>query len=155
VRENGYERGGLTLLDFLLGFLVNRNMRFLHNLYNGRLHRTNYLLGVMSSLVILILFLFLIFPLISPLPDLQVAFIIVILFDLLLLFVASLNARRLHDFNRSGWWQALVLVFPPLSLIFMFCFLLVKGTNGKNKHGAKPDKKIRYPHDILGFSSKQ
>lgn len=110
---------------------------------------------MISSLIILIFFWFLIFPLISQLPDLQAAFFIVILVDMLLLFVASLNARRVHDFNRSGWWQLLLLVFPPLSLILMFFFLLVKGTNGKNKHGVKPDEKIKYPHDILSLSSKQ
>jgi len=38
----------------------------------------------------------------------------------LVLVIPSLSAiiRRLHDINRSGWW-ALLIIFGPLSLIFL------------------------------------
>ena len=53
---------------------------------------------------------------------------------LIILFVVpsiSLNVRRLHDMNRSGWW--LLLNSLPLVGGIMFlalCFL--KGTDGNN-----------------------
>jgi uncharacterized membrane protein YhaH (DUF805 family) len=140
----------LNPLEFMYAEI--RTIPFIDNLYRGRLHRTNYILGMMSSFFILILFVFLMLPLVSKLPDLQAALFVVIFINLLLLFVLSLNMRRLHDFNRSGWWHLLLLVFPPSGLILMFCCLFVRGTNRENRHGVKPDKKIRYPHDILNLS---
>ncbi len=58
-----------------------------------------------------------------------------------------LVVRRLHDFNRSGWWSLIFLIFllplpwPPLgyaltalSLVLVF----VPGTHGPNRYGSRP-----------------
>ena len=75
-----------------------------------------------------------------------------------LLLISGLCARRLHDLNRSGWWQ-IVLYFPAFfiqldlmkievnDLFFVFCFIIIlrfhiwfltRGTVGPNKYGLDP-----------------
>ena len=58
----------------------------------------------------------------------------------LAVFVPTLavGARRLHDINRSGWWQLIVLI-PVLGiLILIFGFWIRKGDDGPNGHGPDP-----------------
>src|SRR5262245_46141726 len=43
----------------------------------------------------------------------------------------AVGTRRLHDTNRSGWWQLLALV--PFGAILVIVFLVQRGT-------AKPDR---------------
>lgn len=45
--------------------------------------------------------------------------------------------RRLHDTNRSGWWQLIGLV-PVLGWIVMIVFLAQKGQASANEHGPSP-----------------
>ncbi|NBX93305.1 MAG: DUF805 domain-containing protein [Proteobacteria bacterium] len=49
----------------------------------------------------------------------------------------ALGARRLHDINKSGWWQALgiIPIFGPLFLLFL---MLKEGTPGTNDYGPQP-----------------
>ncbi len=56
----------------------------------------------------------------------------------LALLVPSLavGARRLHDINKSGWWQLLVLI--PIVGIWLIVLLATKGTKGDNQYGADP-----------------
>lgn len=46
----------------------------------------------------------------------------------------SIQARRLHDVDRSGWWQLISLTIVGLiyPLLFWFC---KKGTDGPNRFG--------------------
>src|SRR3954470_6044901 len=43
-----------------------------------------------------------------------------------LLPILAVGARRLHDTNRSGWWQLLSLV--PFGFILVFIYLAERGT---------------------------
>lgn len=54
------------------------------------------------------------------------------------LFLPSLavTARRLHDTNRSGWWQLITLV-PLVGLIVLIVFT-VQDSTGDNQHGPNP-----------------
>ena len=45
----------------------------------------------------------------------------------------SITARRLHDTNRSGWWQLIYLV-PLVGLIVMLVFLCQE-SDGDNEYG--------------------
>jgi uncharacterized membrane protein YhaH (DUF805 family) len=48
----------------------------------------------------------------------------------------AVGARRLHDTDRSGFWQLLLLtVVGVFVLIVFWCF---KGTPGSNKYGPDP-----------------
>ena len=51
----------------------------------------------------------------------------------------ALGARRLHDINRSGWWQlmwvGILLIVPVLVLIG---WAIKRSDEGTNKHGPDP-----------------
>lgn len=49
----------------------------------------------------------------------------------------AITARRLHDINKSGWWQLISFV-PLLGLIVMIVFTVKKGDQEANQYGASP-----------------
>jgi len=46
-------------------------------------------------------------------------------------------ARRLHDTNRTGWWQLIALI-PLLGAIVLIVFLALEGTAEDNQYGSRP-----------------
>lgn len=54
----------------------------------------------------------------------------------LVLLVPSLamTTRRLHDINKSGWWQLLFLI-PFIGFIVLLVWLCIKGDVGPNQYG--------------------
>ena len=48
----------------------------------------------------------------------------------------SVQVRRLHDLDRTGWWALLSLV--PIAGLVIFVFNLLPGTQGANRFGT-PD----------------
>ena len=56
-----------------------------------------------------------------------------------LIIWASLSniIRRLHDFNRSGWWWLLACI-PTVGWIIAIVIGLIKGTDGDNDYGPEP-----------------
>jgi uncharacterized membrane protein YhaH (DUF805 family) len=57
----------------------------------------------------------------------------------LALFVPNIavTARRLHDTDRSGWWQLLILI-PLIGFIILVVFLGQEGERESNRFGAIP-----------------
>ena len=54
-----------------------------------------------------------------------IAYRLYILFSLVILLpIIAVGARRLHDTNRSGWWQLLALV--PFGVFVVWIFLAQK-----------------------------
>ena len=49
----------------------------------------------------------------------------------------AVGARRLHDTNRSGWWQLIALV-PIVGWIVLIVFFAQEGNKGANPFGADP-----------------
>jgi uncharacterized membrane protein YhaH (DUF805 family) len=47
----------------------------------------------------------------------------------------AVAARRLHDTDRSGWWQLLVLI-PVIGWILLLIWLCQPGTRGGNRFGS-------------------
>ena len=45
----------------------------------------------------------------------------------------AVGARRLHDINRSGWWQLLILTI--FGIILLIVWWATVGENKKNNHG--------------------
>lgn len=45
----------------------------------------------------------------------------------------AVTARRLHDVNRSGWWQLIALTI--IGIIPLLYWLIKKGTDGPNRFG--------------------
>jgi len=69
----------------------------------------------------------------------------VIIFMLLMFLpTISVNVRRLHDRNMSGWWYLgfiLISNIPYLGLVFAlgwFVLMSLKGTEGPNRFGRDP-----------------
>ena len=46
----------------------------------------------------------------------------------------AVGARRLHDIDRSGWWQ--LLVFTIIGIILLVIWFASNGNNKKNKFGS-------------------
>lgn len=46
----------------------------------------------------------------------------------------ALGARRLHDINRTGWWQLLILV-PVIGWILLLVWACSRGHDEPNQHG--------------------
>ena len=46
----------------------------------------------------------------------------------------AVGARRLHDINRSGWWQ--LLIFTIIGIILLVIWFATAGNNKKNKFGS-------------------
>tara|TARA_Y100000992_G_scaffold132070_1_gene87165 strand:- start:208 stop:582 length:375 start_codon:yes stop_codon:yes gene_type:complete len=53
----------------------------------------------------------------------------------------SVGVRRLHDSNRSGFFL-LISFIPFIGGIILLFFLIAEGTNGKNRFGPNPLKKV-------------
>lgn len=51
----------------------------------------------------------------------------------------SLGARRLHDLDKSGWWQ-LILLIPLIGAIVLIVWAATEGQPGSNRFG--PDPKL-------------
>lgn len=51
-------------------------------------------------------------------------------------FVA-ITCRRLHDINKSGWWQ-LIQIVPIIGFIVLVVWLAKAGDAGDNQYGPKP-----------------
>lgn len=54
----------------------------------------------------------------------------------LLIPTLSINARRLHDTGRSGWWQLLGLI-PLIGAIVLLIFYVTE-SQGDNQYGPRP-----------------
>ena len=46
----------------------------------------------------------------------------------------AVTTRRLHDMNKSGWWQLIELTIIGILLIIIWC--ATEGENKKNKYGS-------------------
>ena len=46
----------------------------------------------------------------------------------------AVATRRLHDINRSGWWQLLYITIIGIVLVVIWC--ATEGENKKNKYGS-------------------
>lgn len=57
---------------------------------------------------------------------------------LLIMVTLSISVRRLHDFNKSGYWLFLHLI-PFVGQIILFIWSLQPSTNGKNTYGDEPE----------------
>lgn len=50
----------------------------------------------------------------------------------------AVGARRLHDTDRSGWWQLIGLI-PLVGGVVLLVFFALQGTRGDNRFGEDPN----------------
>jgi len=49
----------------------------------------------------------------------------------------AVGARRLHDTDRSGWWQLIILI-PMIGFIILMILFAFEGHRGSNRFGEDP-----------------
>jgi uncharacterized membrane protein YhaH (DUF805 family) len=130
-------------------------MNYLVRIYNGRLNRKRYGLGLLLcagciiavgaiSAVVLV-------PALKKIPGGGSIAAVVFVLILLPAYVAhlfSLYARRLHDLGKSGWYSLLCLV-PYINLIVLIYLLLKKGPETANRFGEVPSKEMKLLDALL------
>jgi len=98
--------------------------------FSGRATRQEYWMFVLvSSLIFAVLLI----------VSLLIRILVLLLPIVLLLLVIpniSIVARRLHDTDRSGWWQ-LISIVPYIGGIFLIV-LLVQDSHDENIYGPRP-----------------
>ena len=63
--------------------------------------------------------------------------IVILVYLGLLIPMLSVQVRRLHDINRSGWWILIAFV-PLVGAILLLVWHCSKGTQGDNRFGIDP-----------------
>ncbi len=60
--------------------------------------------------------------------------------------------RRLHDIDQTSWLTLLLLI-PLVNALFMIALVFIKGTDGWNRYGPPPAKRVSWTGLIAGKSS--
>ncbi|MDH3226673.1 MAG: DUF805 domain-containing protein [Thermoleophilia bacterium] len=103
--------------------------------FDGRAHRTEFWMFVLVSVIISII-----------LGVLDAVFgtsgggagLLQGLYGLAVLLPSlAVGARRLHDIDRSGWWQLLGLI-PLIGIIVLIVWWAKEGDPSSNQHGPNP-----------------
>lgn len=118
-------------------------MNYVRKLFNGRIGRKNYGLGLLFFILIFVFF-FVILAYAS-LDDNQLFFTVsvVVLYVVFIVHIISLHARRFHDLGDSAWRVFLFLI-PLVNLIMLISLLATKGKDEANKYGEVPPKSIKF-----------
>jgi uncharacterized membrane protein YhaH (DUF805 family) len=67
----------------------------------------------------------------------QNSYLTLILFLATLIPLIAITTRRLHDTDRSGWWQLLPFI-PLVGAIILLIWLCTASTPGSNRFGSNP-----------------
>lgn len=102
--------------------------------FHGRVSRKQFWLFMLFMYIFLSIFIFI--RLSAGDGALGILFAIVLLLFCLAMILPGLGiaARRLHDTNRSGWWQ-LIALLPFIGIIILLVFLVLPSTQGQNRFG--------------------
>lgn len=112
---------------------------FIKQIFNGRINRKNYILGLLFFLSIYLLLLMII----SLSEGLLYLILYIILNAILAFFSLSLHIRRFHDRGDTGW-GVLFFFLPIVNAIFFALLLFEKGDDGKNEFGKKPQENVKF-----------
>ena len=107
--------------------------------FEGRARRTEYWMFQLFNVLAIVVLEVLMGVSAKIAPVLGIPFGLVIIVYALGVIVPSIavTTRRLHDTDRSGWWQLLQLV-PIIGPIVVFIFTVLDSQPGDNRFGAYP-----------------
>ena len=123
-------------------------MKYIKNLFNGRLNRLNFLIGFVLMVVVSV-------------AGMEVKFLIIPIMIVIFVFSYSIQVRRWHDFNKPWIYLAGILIFlltinvisrdlsNIANLIYGVFLVVYTGSKGKNNFGNE-DKNIGLK-SILGL----
>lgn len=139
-------------------------MKFITNLFKGRITRKTFILNYIYIILSIFLFSFLLYTItsflsipVNKITNSSIMEIIINTYGVIIgVYSLSLNVKRLHDLNLSGWFGVLLTgltVVPSLvspyssqtqffisliSLLVIIYLAAAKGTNKSNNYGPKP-----------------
>lgn len=102
--------------------------------FSGRASRSEFWHFVLFAILISVILNFL-----GNIFDLKLTFMIIdtiFRFGILIPSIA-LTTRRLHDLDKSGWWQLISLI-PLIGGLYLFVLFCMRGTIGANRFGDDP-----------------
>ncbi len=98
--------------------------------FSGRAHRTEYWMYILFYIIFLII--------VTTIDVLTGVGVLYFIYSLALLVPSiTVGAIRLHDINRSGWWQLIMLV-PLIGVIVLIIFFATDSEGGENRFGPSP-----------------
>jgi uncharacterized membrane protein YhaH (DUF805 family) len=105
--------------------------------FSGRARRTEFWMFTLFNVVVAVVLALIDTYLIGP--ELAGGYGLAGIIYAVITLVPSLavGARRLHDTNRSGWWQ-LIAIVPIIGWIVLIVFWALDGVRGANQHGPNP-----------------
>jgi uncharacterized membrane protein YhaH (DUF805 family) len=71
------------------------------------------------------------------LPSRNLLAVLIVLAPFIVWIHAAVSVKRLHDFNRSGWWAILCFV-PYLNYVAVPVLGVIPGKTGSNSYGDDP-----------------
>ena len=96
--------------------------------FSGRSSRSEYWWFLLFVMVV---------NLVVSILDTTNGLIVILVYLGLLIPMLSVQVRRLHDINRSGWWILIAFV-PLVGAILLLVWHCSKGTQGDNRFGIDP-----------------
>lgn len=104
--------------------------------YKGRFGRLSYLAWSFVNVVVALLLCIPIFGITMSVGGSQgiAKALLCVLLIIMGIVAVIFTIRRLHDFNRSGWWAILAFI-PYVSVVFCFIVTLVSGNKEANRFG--------------------
>ena len=96
--------------------------------FRGRSSRSEYWWFLLFVMVV---------NLVVSILDTTNGLIVILVYLGLLIPMLSVQVRRLHDINRSGWWILIAFV-PLVGAILLIVWHCSKGTQGDNRFGMDP-----------------
>ena len=98
--------------------------------FTGRAHRTEFWMFLLVTVIVTLV--------VSVVDSIIGKQVLSTLYGLATLMPGmAIGARRLHDTDRSGWWQLLGLV-PLVGIIVLIVFYVQDSQPGGNRFGANP-----------------
>ena len=103
---------------------------------DGRINRQRYF-GYGAGLTVILFIVVLIVGVVASKKMEVIGLLLIPLYFVVCWVGICLNAQRLHDFGKSGWWQFLSVV-PIAGLILFLVLFFRAGDVGPNAHGPDP-----------------
>lgn len=98
--------------------------------FQGRAHREEFWMFTLIFLLIYIILCIIDYKLNTQ--------YLALIFDLAMIVPGlAVGARRLHDTNRSGWWQLLAII-PIIGWIILIVWCAMDSHAGSNQYGENP-----------------
>lgn len=120
-------------------------LSYMGRLFKTRINRKNYILGILAVYAVYLILMFSIgFAAESfgiALSESGVDVIAWLGYLVVVFYVISLVIRRVHDFDKSGWF-ILWCIIPLVGWIISIYILFKEGDEKKNKYGASPQKNL-------------